>query len=133
MSSDILKILRSLKGRSGHRNHYDQNTHYGNHHESYSAYGHHYESHGKHHFVSLACKIARELSGKIFQNRRLALLALIVLLTVVAVFLIIGVWLVVTLVNLCGPLISDIEKNGLKGVVDTALKIITRIWEGSGK
>ncbi len=127
MSSDIVKIIRSLKGRSDHHNDY------GNHHKKYSAYGHHYESHGKHHFAGLASKVARELSGKLFQNKRLALLAIIVLLTVAAVFLIFGVWLVVTLIKLCGPLISDIEKNGLKGVVATVLKIVTRIWEGSGK
>lgn len=133
MSSDILKILRSLKGRSDHRNHYDQNDHYGNHHEKYSAYGHHYESRDKHHFAGLACKVARKFSGKLFQNRRLALLAIIVFLTVVVVFLIIGVWLVVMLVNHCGPLINDVEKNGLKGVMDTALKIVNIIWEGSGK
>lgn len=127
MSSDIVKIIRSLKGRSDHHNDY------GNHHKRYSAYGHHYESHGKHHFAGLASKVARELSGKLFQNKRLALLSIIVLLTVAAVFLIFGVMLVVTLIKLCGPLISDIEKNGLKGVVDSVLKIITRIWEGSGK
>lgn len=44
-----------------------------------------------------------------------------------------GVWLVVALIKLCGPLISDMEKNGLKGVVDAVSKIVTRIWEGSGK
>jgi hypothetical protein len=132
MSSDLLKILRSLKGQSDH-NHDSHHDNYGNYHDRYSQYDHHYKSHGKHFFSGLAFKVVRELSGKLYQNKRLALPAIIALLTVAAVFLVCGVWLVVTLIKLCGPLFSDIEKNGLKGVVDAVLKIVTMIWEGSGK
>jgi hypothetical protein len=133
MSSNLIKILRSLKGHSDHHNHYGHRDHYGNHHDMNSPHDHHYKSHGKHFFSVPAFEVVRELSGKLFHNKRLALLAIIALLTIAAVFMVFGVWLVATLIKLSGPLISDMEKNGLKGVLDTVSKIIVRIWEGSGK
>ncbi len=133
MSSDLLKIIRSLKGQSDHNDHYGHHERYGNYHDGESPYGHHYRGHGRHFDYGLAFKTVREISGKLFQNKRLALLAIIAFLTITAVFLVLAVWLVVTLINLCGPLVSDIEKNGLKGSFDTLSKIVTRIWEGTGK
>ncbi len=133
MSGDLLKILRSLKGHSDHDNHHSHHDHNGSYHDRYQPYDHHYKSHDRHFFSSLAFKVMRELSGKLIQNRRLVLPAIIALLAVAVVFLVCAAWLVVILIKLCGPLISDIEKNGLKGIVDTVSKILTRIWEGSGK
>jgi hypothetical protein len=137
MSSDLLKIIRSLKVHSDHNNHdsHDHHDHdYGNYRDRNSRYDHHYERHGnKHFFPGAICEVVRKLSGKIYQNKQLALAAIITLLTVAALFLVCAVWLVAALIKLCGPLISDMEKNGLKGVVDAVSKIITRIWEGAGK
>jgi len=133
MSSDLLKILRSLKGNSSHHDHYRHNDHYGNYRDVNHGCDNHYKSHGKHFFSGLAFKAVRELSGKIFQNKRLALLAIIAFLTISVILLVFAVWLVVMLIKLCGPLISDLEKNGLKSAVDALAKIVARIWEGTGK
>ena len=133
MSSDLFKILRSLKGSSSHHDQYGQNDHYGNYRDVNHRYDNHYKSHGKHFFSGLAFKAVQELSGKLFQNKRLALLAIIAFLTISVISLGFAVWLVVILIKMCGPLISDLEKNGLKGVVDTLVKIVSRIWEGTGK
>ena len=133
MSSDLVKILRSLKGHSDHRDRHSHHDRYANHYESCSKFGHHYKSHGKHLFSGFAYKVTKELSGKLLKNKRLALLVIIALMTFTAVFLVCAVWFAVALIKLCGPLISDFEQNGLRGVVETISKIITRIWEGSGK
>jgi hypothetical protein len=82
MSSDLLKILRSLKGSSSHHEQRGHNDHYGNYRDVNHLYDNHYESLGKHFFSGLALKAVRELSGKILQNKRLALLAIIVFLTI---------------------------------------------------
>ena len=75
----------------------------------------------------------RDLSGKLFQNKRLLLLAIIAFLTISVIVLVVADWLLVMLIKMCGPLLSDIEKNGLKGVIDALTKIVTGIWQGSGK
>jgi hypothetical protein len=129
MSSDLVKFIRSLKGHSDHHNQFSQHDHNGNYHDSYSRY----DRHDRHFFSGLALNAMRKISGKLFQNKRLALVAIIAFLAIAAVFLVFAVWLVFTLVKLCWPLIGDIEKNGLKGAVDTISKLVTRIWEGSGK
>jgi hypothetical protein len=133
MSSNLLKILRSLKGNSSHHDNYGHNDHYRNYQDVNHGYDNHYKSHGKHFFSGLAFKTVQELSGKLFQNKRLALLAIIAFLTISVIILGFAVWLVVILIKLCGPLISDLEKNGLKSAVDTLMKIVARIWEGTGK
>ncbi|MEI8355461.1 MAG: hypothetical protein WCG31_05145 [Deltaproteobacteria bacterium] len=53
--------------------------------------------------------------------------------TISVIVLVVAGWLLVMLVKMCGPLLSDIEKNGLKGVIDALTKIVTGIWQGSGK
>jgi hypothetical protein len=127
MSSSLLKIIRSLKGNSSHQDHYEhyQGVNHG--------YNNHYNSNGKHLFSGLAFKAVRELSGKLFQNKRLLLLAIIAFLTISGILLVFAGWLVVMLIKMCGPLVSDIEKNGLKSVVDALTKIVTGIWQGTGK
>ena len=127
MSGSLFKIIRSLKGNSGHQDHYEhcQGVTRG--------YNSHYNSHGSHLFSGTAFKAVRDLSGKLFQNKRLLLLAIIAFLTISVIVLVVAGWLLVMLVKMCGPLLSDIEKNGLKGVIDALTKIVTGIWQGSGK
>ncbi len=133
MSIELSKILRSLKGRPDRHNHYDHHHDHGNYHDGYSRYGHYNSGHGEHFMSAFAVRMFRELSGKLFRNKRLAILVIIALLTVTALLLVCAVWIVIALVKLCGPLISDIDKNGLKSVFDTLSKIVSRIWEGAGK
>jgi hypothetical protein len=133
MSSDLLKIFKSLKGYSSHRNYNDHHDYYAKHHDSFSENGHTYRNHGNHYFYGPAGKVARQFFGKLLQNKRMALLVILGLLAAAAVFLVCAVWLVVTLFKLCGPLFSDIEKYGLKGVVDTVLTLVSSIWDGTGK
>lgn len=133
MSSELLKILRSLSGHSDRHSHYNHHEDYRNYYEGDSRYSHYNNSHGKHFMSAVAFKVVKELSGKVFRNKRLAILAVIALLTISALFLTCAAWIVVALIKLCGPLISDIEKNGLKSVFDTLSKIAARIWQGTGK
>jgi hypothetical protein len=127
MSSSLIKIIRSLKGNSSHQDHYE---HY---HGVNHGYDNHYNSHGKHFFSGLAFKAARDLFGKLYQNKRLLLLAIIAFLTISVILLGFAAWIVVMLIKMCGPLVGDIEKNGLKSVVDAITKIVSGIWQGTGK
>jgi hypothetical protein len=133
MSSDLLKILRSLKGNSSQHDQNGHRDHYENYQDVNHGYDNHYKSHGKHFFSGLAFNKVRELSGKLFQNKRLLLLAIIAFLTISVILLVFAGWLVVMLIKMCGPLVSDIEKNGLKSAVDALTKVVTGIWQGTGK
>lgn len=50
-----------------------------------------------------------------------------------ALFLVCGAWLVVKLAAIVWPFLADMEKSGLKGLVDSALNIISQISNGTGK
>jgi hypothetical protein len=67
------------------------------------------------------------------QNKRLAILIAVGLLVLSSIFLVCVVWLAVRVIGLAAPLFVDIEKNGLKGLVDTIVTSLTTIWQGSGK
>jgi hypothetical protein len=70
---------------------------------------------------------------KLRQNKRLAILIAVGLLVVGSIFLVCVVWLAVRVIGLAAPLFVDIEKNGLKGLVDTIVTSLTTIWQGSAK
>jgi len=64
MSSDLLKILRPLKGNSIHHDQNSHNGHYENYQDVNHGYDDNYKSHGKHFFSGIAFKAMRKLSGK---------------------------------------------------------------------
>jgi hypothetical protein len=127
MSSNLEKFFRSLKGHSDHRGRYEYHDPYGKDHDSYFKHGHHDKSRGRHYFSGLAIKTMTACYGKIVQNKRLALLVIIGLLTVAALLMVCAVWLVVTLFKVCGSLVSNMETSGLKGVLETLSKMLAWI------
>jgi predicted PurR-regulated permease PerM len=72
------------------------------------------------------------MAQKLLRNK--AILAGIVL-TILLIGAV-GIWLIVTLVPYIGQIISIVEKQGIKGILETItplLQILQKIWEGSGK
>lgn len=120
MSRFSLSFLRYLFSNAGHNGRY-----YGQ--------GNHYGSHGHHGFFNILLTFIKSCAGKLRQHKRFLILILIIFLAVGAIFLVCAAWLVVKLIGMAGPFLADIEKNGLKGIVDTAINIVSRIWDGTGK
>lgn len=66
---------------------------------------------------------------KIFKNKTFLLLALALLLIVLAV----AIWLISLLIPFLGQLLTLIEKNGIKGIVEAVSPYLLKLWEGAGK
>jgi hypothetical protein len=81
-----------------------------------------YHGHG-HHLLYI------EFAKKIFQNKTLLMLALTCLLIALAV----GIWVISLLIPLLGQLLSIIEKQGIKGAIETISPYLLKLWEGAGK
>jgi hypothetical protein len=69
-----------------------------------------------------------EYAKKIFQNKTLLMLALAFLL----ILLVAGIWLMSLLLPLLGELLSIVEKNGIKGVIEAISPYLLKLWEGAG-
>ncbi|MRR06127.1 MAG: hypothetical protein EG828_04160 [Deltaproteobacteria bacterium] len=120
MSRFSLSFLRYLFSNAGHNGRY-----YGE--------GDHYGSHGNHGFLNLLTTLIKSCAGKLRQHKRLLILILICLLVASSIFLVFAAWLVMKLIGFAGPFLADIEKNGLKSIVEAVINIVTRIWDGTGK
>ncbi len=70
-----------------------------------------------------------ELAKRIFKNKTFLLLALALLLIVLAV----GIWLISLLIPFLGQLLTNIEKNGIKGIIEAISPYLLKLWEGAGK
>jgi len=66
---------------------------------------------------------------KIFKNKTFLLLALVLLLIVLAV----GIWLISLLIPFLGQLLTNIEKNGIKGILEAISPYLLKLWEGASK
>lgn len=89
-------------------------------------YDHHndgYRHHGHGHYLMYF-----EYAKKIFQNKTLLMLALAFLL----ILLVAGIWLMSLLLPLLGELLSIVEKNGIKGVIEAISPYLLKLWEGAG-
>jgi hypothetical protein len=109
-------MLDDLFERSKHGRH---SGHYGDdrHHTGYGD-----ERHG--HYNPLL-----ELAQKLLRNK--AILAGIVLtILMIGAF---GIWLIVTLLPYLGQVISMVEKQGIKGILEAFSPLLQKIWEGAGK
>lgn len=82
---------------------------------------HHY-GHG-HHLMYF------EIVKKIFHNKTFLLVAVMLLLVLLAV----GIWLISLLIPFLGQLLTIVEKNGIKGAVETISPYLLKLWEGAGK
>jgi uncharacterized protein YacL len=56
-------------------------------------------------------------------------MALALLLMVLAV----GIWLIAMLIPFLGQLLTVIENNGLKGIIEAISTYLLKLWEGAGK
>jgi hypothetical protein len=70
-----------------------------------------------------------ELARRIFKNKTLLTLALIVLF----ISLMTVIWLVSLLVPLLGQLLSIAEKHGIKGAIEAISPYLLKLWEGAVK
>lgn len=70
-----------------------------------------------------------KLAQKLLHNK--AILAGIVL--TILMICAVGIWLIVTLLPYLGQVISMVEKQGLKGILETITPLLQKIWEGAGK
>ena len=74
-----------------------------------------------------------ELAQKLFHNK--AILA--VLIVMILVFGAIGIWLIVALLPYLGQVITKagkmLEQEGIKGILETIMPLLQKIWEGAGK
>ena len=77
----------------------------------------------KHHNILLY------VAARIFRSKALIAAAVLISLILGAI----GIWLFVTLLPYAGQLLSILEKQGIKGILDAIAPFVKIIWEGSGK
>ena len=74
-----------------------------------------------------------ELAQKILRNK--AILAVIIVM--ILIFGALGIWLIVTLLPYLGQVITTagkmLEQQGIKGILETIMPLLQKIWEGAGK
>ncbi len=109
MLDDILKAIGH-----GHRKH----GHWD------GGHGHRDHRHGHH----LGTRLLLDAAQGVLRRPGL----LMVLAALGVALLALGVWLLVALLSHAGPALDFAAKNGLKGVVEAALGIARRLWEGAG-
>lgn len=81
--------------------------------------------HGHHHYYWLFFDLAK----KIFKNKAIMMVVLGILL----LFFIMGVWLISLTLPLLGQLFAIIQKEGIKGILETIMPYLLKLWEGAGK
>ncbi len=80
--------------------------------------------HGHHHYW-----LFFDLAKKIFKNKAIMMVVLGILL----LFFIMGVWLISLTLPLLGQLFAIIQKEGIKGILETIMPYLLKLWEGAGK
>jgi hypothetical protein len=70
-----------------------------------------------------------ELARKLLRNKVIIAGIVLTILIICAV----GIWLIVTLLPYLGQVISMLEKQGLKGIMEVITPLLQKIWEGAGK
>jgi hypothetical protein len=69
------------------------------------------------------------IAARLFRSKALMTAAVLIFLTLGAI----GIGLFVTLLPYVGQLLSSLEKQGIKGILDAIAPFFKIIWEGSGK
>ena len=87
--------------------------------------GYHEGHHDKHWGAGMALGLLR----KIAQNK--ILLAGLILSGLVVLAL--GIWILLTLFSLSGPILDFVGQNGVKGAVETLQALAQKLWAGTGK
>lgn len=70
-----------------------------------------------------------DIARRIFRNKTIMMTVLGLLL----ILFILGIWLISLVLPLLGQLFAVIEKEGLKGVLETVMPYLLKLWEGAGK
>jgi hypothetical protein len=104
---------------SDHFNRYGSDGHHEHNHHN-NVYSHH--GHG--HYL-----MYYEYAKRILKNKTL----LMVVLAFLLIILITGIWLISLLIPFLGQLLATVEKNGIKGAIETISPYLLKLWEGSGK
>jgi competence protein ComGC len=87
-------------------------------------FGHKHHHHGHGHYVYLL-----DLAKKLFRNRTFIIVAIAIFL----IFCVVMIWLVIMLIPWLTQLISVVDKQGVKGILEIVNSFLLKIWEGSGK
>jgi len=134
MSQKSTSILRYLANRAGDdhhsRHHYDSHGDYRDHNKWHYGYR---QLHDHESMAGPVPKMGRAFLDWLRRKKRVAFVIVMGLLATGLILTAALVWLGVKLLGLAGPLLSEINSNGLKGVVNDVINFITRVWEGSGK
>jgi hypothetical protein len=113
-------MLDDLFERSRHGKYYDHST-LEHRHERYQ------DGRYSHHNPLL------ELALKILRNK--AILAVIIVM--ILIFGTLGIWLTVALLPYLGQVITTawkmLDQQGIKGILETIMPLLQKIWEGAGK
>ena len=113
-------MLDDLFEGSKHKRHSDHDR-YDNRHAGYSR-----ERYG--HYNPLL-----ELARRILHNKTILVAIIVVLL----LFGALGIWLIVTLLPYLGQVVTTagkmLEQQGIKGILETIMPLLQKIWEGAGK
>lgn len=70
-----------------------------------------------------------EVAQRLLRNKVIVAGIVLTILMICAV----GIWLIVTLLPYVGQVISMVEKQGLKGILEAITPLLQKIWEGAGK
>ncbi len=130
MSSELSSLVRYLANLfgGGHNSGYYESRrrdHHGRH--------YHYKERAPHYLLSTVADLTKGVFDRLRLNRWLLLVVLMGALATGALFRAGVFWIGGKLMELAGPFLADIDRNGLKGALDGAIQLIARIWEGSGK
>ncbi len=107
--------LDDLFKHRGHGHHDDHHDYYGGHHDS------HYHHGGLERYLYLFEK----LKG----NRKLWLFLSIAAIVVIIIFIVVIIMLIPPIIKM----FEAIQKNGIKGLLESAKPILDLLWSGSGK
>jgi hypothetical protein len=69
------------------------------------------------------------LAQRLLRNKAILAGIVLTLLIIGAV----GIWLIVTILPYLGQVISGVDKQGIKGILETITPFLQKIWEGAGK
>lgn len=109
-------------------------SYYFNRHRKDEQYGHHHykhrydDHHGYRHHERGHYLMYLEYAKRILKNKTLLMVALAVL----VILIIIGIWLISLTLPLLGQLLTVIEKNGIKGIIEAISPYLLKLWEGAG-
>ena len=101
-----------------HQNSYDQKDR----HHQRKGNDDHYQSH-KHE------DIGQQIMSMLMANKKLLIAAIIGGVVLLGVM----IFVLISLMPMISPILENISKNGLKGVIDSALPIINKLLSGTGK